>query len=61
MLQNPHICLALARARQDDLLRDARRHRLRTASGNDRPSALARLAALRHRGRPAKPAAAPAS
>jgi hypothetical protein len=56
---NPNTHLALHRARQEEILREASRHRLRHGSGGERPGALARLAArLRHR--PAR-RAAPAS
>jgi hypothetical protein len=61
MVHNPNIHLALARARQEEILREARRHRLRYASGNERPSALGRLAALLRRRRPAQPAATASS
>lgn len=56
---NPNVHLALSRARQEELIREAERRRLRPASGNERPGALARLAA-RLRRRPAR-RAAPAS
>jgi hypothetical protein len=57
---NPHTYLDLARAREQDLLYDARRYTVRRSSWNERPSALARLGAfLRRRpARPASPAAA---
>ena len=57
MTHNPNIHLAFARARQEEILRAAELHRLRPASGNERPSALGRLAALLRRHRPAQPAA----
>jgi hypothetical protein len=57
---NPQTYMDLGRAREQDLLRDARRYTVRRASWNERPSALARLGAfLRRRpARPASPAAA---
>jgi hypothetical protein len=45
MQQSPHSYLALAHARQDDLLREADRHRLARSLRNERPGALARLRA----------------
>jgi hypothetical protein len=60
MFYNPHTYLDLARAREQELLRDARRYTVRPASWNERPDALARLGALLRRrpARPASPAAA---
>jgi hypothetical protein len=52
---NPHTYLDLARAREQDLLHAARRQTVHRASWNERPGALARLAALLRR-RPARPA-----
>ena len=60
MTHNPNIHLAFARARQQEILRAAELHRLRPSSGNERPSALGRLAALLRR-RPAQPAATASS
>jgi hypothetical protein len=60
MVYNPHTYLALARAREEELLREARRHALRPASWNERPSVRTRLAALVGR-RPARRALAPAA
>jgi len=51
---HPHTYLDLARAREQDLLRDARRYTVRRPSWNERPSALARLVGLLRR-RPARP------
>jgi hypothetical protein len=53
MFYNPHTYLDLARAREQELLRAARRHTVHPASWNERPGALARLAALMRR-RPAR-------
>ncbi|MGH3036632.1 MAG: hypothetical protein ACRDMU_05565 [Gaiellaceae bacterium] len=56
---HPNTHLSLARARHEEILREASRNRLHHASGNERPGALARLAA-RLRRRSAR-SAAPAS
>jgi len=56
MVYNPHTYLDLARAREQDLLRAARRQTVHPSSRNERPGALARIAALLRR-RPARPAA----
>jgi hypothetical protein len=45
MQQSPHSYLALAHARQDDLLREADHHRLARSLRDGRPGALARLRA----------------
>jgi hypothetical protein len=45
MQQSPHSYLALAHARQNDLLKEAERHRLARSLRDERPSALARLRA----------------
>jgi hypothetical protein len=43
MSYNPHIHLAIARARQDDLLREADRRRLAKLASEGRPSLAARI------------------
>lgn len=60
MFYNPHTYLDLARAREQELLREASRYTVRPTSWNERPDALARLGALLRRrpARPASPAAA---
>jgi hypothetical protein len=56
MHQSPHNYLALAHARQDDLLREADHHRLARSLRSERPGALARLRAhFGRRGEPAQP------
>lgn len=47
---NPHTHMALARARQEDMIREARRHELaRQVSKPEGPGLGARLAGLLHR------------
>ncbi|HWM14719.1 MAG TPA: hypothetical protein VNO56_09580 [Gaiellaceae bacterium] len=60
MVYNPHTYLELARAREQDLLRAARRQTVHPASWNERPGAVARLAALLRRRAARPPAPAPA-
>jgi hypothetical protein len=56
MQQSPHSYLALAHARQDDLLREAEHHRLARSLRDGRPGALTRLRA--HLARRREPEAA---
>jgi len=58
MSYHPVSQLGLARSRQDDLLRDAERHRLAALAGRDAPRLRDRVVALLRR-REATPAEAP--
>jgi hypothetical protein len=46
MYANPHTHLALARARHEDMIRDAQKHELARLATSDRPGLLTRLRSL---------------
>ena len=60
MFYHPQTHLDLARAREQELLRDARRYSARPVSWDNRPRALARLGAFLLR-RPVRPSASSAA
>ena len=64
MTQHPYTQLAIARARQDDFLRNAERHRLAAAARREAPGLRDRVTALLRRGaasRRESPRVAPAA
>jgi hypothetical protein len=61
MYTNPHTHMAIARARHDDLLREADRRRQAAAFKSDRPGLFSRLREPLSQGEPRRvPAARPA-
>ena len=50
MYYSPHTQIALAKARQDDLIREAERHRLARAAKVERPGIRHWIAGRLHRG-----------
>jgi hypothetical protein len=60
MYYNPHTNLELARARHDDMLREAARHRLAARVAGERPSVLERIRRLAGRRVAKRPVEIPA-